>query len=207
MRYQLHHPIIITKQRHPKRWLGGLTLLVLIVIVIIKLLTAPAQGHTNIVDQAVKSTRHQTVKPAPASTLDNKYFRLRLPVGYSLNNTQTAAADSLLSATIFKPSTGGTSIINVAVVNLPPDGLTNLSAYRVRSQSPATYKLESTTIKGDTVALSTRLDGESGEVVALWPHGAYVATLAVSTGTLATSGDTAANLKSLQTLLAAWQWH
>jgi hypothetical protein len=57
------------------------------------------------------------------------------------------------------------------------------------------------------VTTFVRIDGENGEVVAFWPHGGRLATLAISTGLQAVSGDSDANTTKLQTLMANWQWH
>jgi hypothetical protein len=205
MQYRIHQPVVIERRRHPKRWLIGAGLLVSAVAVVIKIIAAPTQGHTTSVDQTYKKTTYPIANVVPASTIDNQYFRLPLPAGYKLNASQLGTADALLSDTIFKSSNDGTRIIAVAIVSTPSGGLEQLSNYRARATAPAVYRLTQQTIKGQPVTLSERLDGEAGEVVAFWPHGSDIATLAISTG-LQSGGDTAVNRANLQTLLDSWQW-
>ena len=178
--YRIHQPIVTAAQRHPRRWIAAGIFAVVSVIVIVKILTAPAHGHIVAVDHTVTTKRAVSAKPAPASTLDNQYFSLHLPVGYRLNSSQTTAADSLLNAIIFKSSSFGTSIITIAIVKSPEGGWQELSSYRARQQAPANYGITTQVIAGDTVGIVTRLDGTDGEVTAFWPHGALVATLAIS---------------------------
>jgi hypothetical protein len=181
----------------------------LLVIIISKLLTAPVQGHKIAVDHAIKQSQSTTPKPVPASILQNQYFRLQLPIGYSpQTNTAPLPTGILLTQTILKTSTNGTEIITVSVTGLPTGGLANNSSYQLRVQSPQIYKITTQTIAGDTLSLSKRIDGQSGEVVAFWPHGAWLATVSLTTGLDDNSSDSqqTANLTDLQTLLANWQW-
>jgi hypothetical protein len=206
MQYRIHQPIILAQQRHPKRWIIGGLIVVVAISIMVKILTAPVHGHTIAVDHRPSKIHPAGAAPAPASTLDNQYFTLRLPLGYKLNSSQTTAADSLVNAIIFKTSAFGTSIISVAIVKTPDGGWQNLSSYRARQQAPDNYSIASLAKGSETLSLITRRDGEAGEVTAFWPHGAYVATIAVSTNTQGT-GDTDANRANLQTLIANWQWH
>jgi hypothetical protein len=206
MQYRIHQPIIIAPQRHPKRWIIGGIIIIIAVGVTVKILTAPVRGHTVAVDQTPSKVHSVSAVPTPASTLNNQYFTLHLPLGYKLNSSQTATADSLMNAIIFKTSSFGTSIISIAVVKNPEGGWQNLSSYRARQQTPDNYAITNLTQAGDTLTVITRRDGEAGEVTAFWPHGGYVATVAASSDTQGT-GDTDTNRANLQTLLANWQWH
>ena len=206
MQYRIHQPVILAQRRHLKRWIiGGLTVVVA-VITLVKILTSPALGHNVAVDRKPLIIHPTSAAPALASTLDNKYFTLHLPSGYKLNSTQTTAADSLVNAIIFKSSTFETSVMSVSVVKSPDGGWQNLSSYRARQQTPNNYSISSLSQSGEILSLVTRRDGEAGEVVAFWPHGAYVATVAASSSTQGT-GDTNNNQANLSTLLANWQWH
>ena len=178
MQYRIHQPIVLAQRRHPKRWIIGGLIVVVGVIITVKVLTAPVHGHTIAVDHTPSKIHPASAAPAPASTLDNQYFTLHLPLGYKLNSSQSAAADSLINAIIFKTSTFGTSIISVAVVKAPDGGWQNLSSYRARQQAPDKYAMTTVAQGADTLSLVTRRDGEAGEVTAFWPHGAYVATIA-----------------------------
>lgn len=206
MQYRIHQPIVVAQQRHPKRWIIAGLIIIITASVTVKILTTPARGHNITVDHRLTKTQHVRATPTPASTLDNQYFRLHLPLGYKLNSSQTSAADSLINAIIFKTSSFGTSVISIAVVKAPDGGWQNLSSYRARQQAPDNYTITSLTQSGETLSLVTRRDGEAGEVTAFWPHGGYVATVAVSTNTQGT-GDTDSNRAIVRTVLANWQWH
>jgi hypothetical protein len=207
MHYRIHQPLLVARQRHPKRFIICLLILLAIVCIGGKVLTAPVQGHRIALDQKVVRSNSSIIKAPAASNLDNQYFLLHLPLGYRLSSSRIDTGDSLLTDVILKPSITGTSIHNVAVLQLPSGGLESVSNFRVRSTAPGTYKLSSMKLSGDIITLSTRIDGEAGEVVAFWPHGTLLATIAVSTGEAASNGDTEANTTSLQTLLNAWRWH
>ncbi len=206
MQYRIHQPVILAQRRHLKRWIIGGLSVVLAVITMVKILTSPALGHNVAVDRKALTVHPTSAAPAPASTLDNKYFTLHLPSGYKLNSTQTTPTDSLVSATIVKGSAFETSVMSVSVVKSPDGVWQNLSSYRARQQTPNNYSISSFSQSGETLSLVTRRDGEAGEVVAFWPHGAYVATVAVSSSTQGT-GDTETNQANLRTLLTNWQWH
>ena len=89
--------------------------------------------------------------------------------------------------------------------DLPSGGLSGDTSYTVRTQQPAEYQMSAKQYAGDMVHVAS--DSSTSSVVAFWPHGSYLATISISAGTDAPSGDNNADeLNSLQPLLNAWQW-
>jgi hypothetical protein len=200
-------PVVSRRWRLPKRRWLLVGLLVIGIYIVSRILSSPAEGHQEAVDQKLIPAQPTTAPAPAASTLNNQYFTLRLPVGYSLQASSTTTPGLLFNQTILKASNEGSLIINVGLSTLD-GGLSENSSYRLRAENPQTYGLSSQLIGGSTVTISTRLDGSDGEVVAFWPHGNYLATVSVTDGTGDTpGGDTAGDQTVLMSLLKGWQWH
>ncbi|HWB38845.1 MAG TPA: hypothetical protein VG604_01235 [Candidatus Saccharimonadales bacterium] len=205
--YRLHeHP---TKSRgrpriYRKRNLAACFILIAIIFVM-RLVSAPVQGHNTKVDVQLKqspTSHHSTL--VPASQQSNRYYRLNLPVGYSAQPIQNVAG-LLVSQTITKPGALGSLIINIAVKNMPEGGLGNDSSYRARQQDTARYRLTSQNLGGDNITISN--DSQSEAVAAFWPHGGYLATIGIESSIQnPATDDNADELRSLQAILTAWQW-
>ncbi len=168
-------------------------------------LTAPAHGRPTKTGGALRP--HPTLKPAvlPPDSVQNNYFRLALPAGYRQQANNQATPGVLYSQTLIKSAAFGSLIINIAVKSLSDGGLGEDSSYRLRLQQASRYHLGSQTIGTDQVQIAD--DSQAAAVVAFWPHGAYLATISVTSGISdpSTNGNTE-QLVTLKTLLAAWQW-
>ncbi|HVX24604.1 MAG TPA: hypothetical protein VG992_04695 [Candidatus Saccharimonadales bacterium] len=187
-----------------RRWAWWLAVLVVLVAVIWvdRILTAPAVGHTETPQLKVAQTAPKTQAVPPASRAANQYYQLALPPGYT-PQASTQPSGLLLAQTILKPGAQGTLIINIGVSRLSAGGLAANSSYKLRANDTQTYAASEL----DGVTVFTRLDGMNGEVVAFWPHGSELATISVTDGVgNAGSGDVATDRASLDTLLKLWQW-
>jgi hypothetical protein len=189
---------------HKWRWLIGLLLLLTVVIVVFRVISAPVHGRQVPVDRQLTPKPHVTAPTLPASNVQSNYFDLPLPAGYKPQAAQ-AVPGLLYSQTILKPSSFGSLLINISLKPLPEGGLAADSSYRLRQQT-SRYHLTSQSVDGDTVQLAN--DTESAAIVAFWPHGGYLATISVSSGLgNPAADDNRQELKALQPLLTAWQWH
>ena len=191
-------------KRIPKRvrWLLVLTVVSLLIVGVVRHVSAPVHGRNVAVDVKLQPKRQTTATP-PATTVQADYFQLDLPTGYKPQAAQTVPG-LLYAQTLVKPSTMGSLLINIGIKNLPEGGLSGDSSYRLREQS-ARYRLSSQTVHGETVQIAN--DAESAAVVAFWPHGGYLATISISSGLgNPAADDNATELAALQPLLKAWQW-
>ena len=181
-------------------------LLLMCAAVSIHFLNAPAQGRQIApvdANKLVKSS--QAAKSTPAQSLANSLFTLSLPPGYNVQSHDPTPSNLLYNQTITKPGAFGTIIIAIAVQNLPQGGLDGDASYTFRQQQPSVYTLTTERHGGDTVHIAS--DTSTSSVVAFWPHGSYLATISLSSGTDAPSGDNNTDsLHSLTPLLNAWQW-
>lgn len=206
MLYRLHTGLVRQQKRHPWRFAAVIVVVVIFISGFATFLARPAEGKNTFVDLPIKRPTHRSAT-LPASTLDNQYFKLMLPVGYRISGGQNNTGDALRVDTIIKPSGFGSAIISVAIVTKPSGGVSELTSYRVRAEASSSYQIADKTIGGDQLKVASRLGGEAGEVVAFWPHAGYVATIAVSSGEAANGSDIDINQAILQTILKNWQWH
>lgn len=197
------------KYFRPRRRKVGVSIVAVILIlvgVIVHYLDAPAEGHTIPATDAAKVVKATTKPPAsPAQQLTNDFFSLSLPPGYNVQSHQPTPSNLLFNQMITKPGGFGTLIIAISIANMPSDGLDGDTSYTFRAQQPSVYQMSTKNYGGDTVHIAS--DSQTSSVVAFWPHGSYLATVSISSGTDAPSGDgNQDELNSLQPLLAAWQW-
>lgn len=196
---------LVPRTRSRRIVLGLCLLGLVLVVIVVKILNAPSQGHI-IAAKDHLTTQKRTVTKAtpPATTVDNSYFSLALPPGY---NPQTPATVSglLYSQTLTKPGAMGSLIITISIKQLNADGLSGDSSYHLRETQADRFKLSQQTIGGDIVHIAN--DQQSAAIVAFWPHVGYLATISISSGIgNPSTDDNADELKALQPLLAAWQW-
>jgi hypothetical protein len=201
--YRHGAPVRLEPKQHSRRRLGYLIAAVIIVVVVaVRIISAPAQGHQVAVDQKLQPKQAAVAPLPPASTVQSSYFHLALPVGYQQQGAQPVQG-LLYDQTIIKPSALGSLLVSIGVSN-NDDGLANNPSYRLRQSNPARFSITTKTIHGDTVSITN--DNQSAAVAAFWPHGDYLATIAVSSGFAGTDGDNSDELAALLSLLSAWQW-
>ncbi len=206
MRYRINQPLARARKRHPKLFLLIVLLVVVALSLVIRGFAAPVAGRRISVDRTVAQPKPHASVQTPASTLDNAFFILQLPVGYALQTSQMNSGGMLYTATIIHPSIDGSRIIGISVSQLPAGGLGESSFYRARVLAPQTYIMTPLKTPNESIMVATRIDHEAGEAVAFWPHGSLLATLSVSTGEASSEADQASNEVSLQALLRHWQW-
>ena len=189
--------------------LGVFAFILLVIALIIRFLDEPSTGH-NIAAQGVpklvgSSAPPKQATPTPAQTLTNSYFTLSLPPGYAAQAGDPTPAGILYDQTLLKNGDFGSLIITVAVRDLPTGGLSEDSSYQLRQKQTAQYQITNQTLRGEIVRVAS--DTTTGAVVAFWPHGSYLATISVSSGTDTSSGGDASNeTTDIQPLLNAWRW-
>lgn len=190
-------------RRWLKKWwlVGSFLLLATVVTIMAFFLSAPSHGKLTSVDVMLRPVKTQpAAKLAPASTLANKYFSLDLPSGYNLTAQSATTSGLLWNATIIKSAAAGSQVISISLKNFSGN-LNDDSSYRLRQQSSG-YRLQSLSLDGQTIPVFISVGG-SGEAVAFWSHGAYLATVSVSQYAATDSTDC---LQTLNTLLSAWRW-
>ncbi|MEO7363922.1 MAG: hypothetical protein ABIV43_00230 [Candidatus Saccharimonadales bacterium] len=167
-------------------------------------LSQPVAGKNSDIDVPYTISKPKNLAQ-PSVTVTNDYFVLPLPTGYRQNSSQTDAADARYTTRLVKPSTSGSLLVTIAIVDTPPGGMQQLTTYRSRSQSPQLYTVTNQFVGDQQVTAFERRDGAAGEAVVYWPHGSVVATIAVTTS-LQSADDSAANREVLLTLLEGWRW-
>ncbi|MDB5170327.1 MAG: hypothetical protein JWO35_21 [Candidatus Saccharibacteria bacterium] len=199
----------ITSIKLSKKNLAILTVLLVVVgagIMAVRAVSAPSHGRitTSSSSKLKISSPKQAIPVAPASEVQTPYFQLALPVGYKQQSSSQTVPGLLYQQTIIKASSAGSLIIAIAITPLG-SGLNDNSAYRLRTQDTARYKLTTQTVQGESIVIAN--DAGSSAVVAFWVHGDKLATISVTTGLQnPAANDNADELKALQPLLAAWQW-
>jgi len=182
--------------------IGGLLIVLLLGgYLVSRSVFGPSHGRATHSGATLPSQRPIT-EPLPATTVSSKYFQLDLPTGYKPQEPQTASG-LLFTQTLTKPSTTGSLIITIAIKQLPEGSLSADPDFHLR-ETQSRYHLTNQVFNGEVVHLAT--DTDSAAVVAFWPHGNYVATIAVRSGVSNPFGDDTAEQQSLQPLLKAWQW-
>lgn len=190
--------------RRRKFAIGALVFLVVMVVIIAKIIAAPAHGHQIPVDRQARVTPKKSAPVLPASEIPTSYFRLALPAGYKPQTAETVPG-LLYSQTLTKPSLGGTMVVSIAVKTMPEGGLDGEPSYRLRQSKPTQYRQSTQSVQGGSATVFN--DAESASVVAFMPHGSYLATVSVTLGiSNPSSDDNSDELKVLQPILAAWQW-
>lgn len=174
--------------------------------VLVKSLSAPSHGHTtNTGGKVAAQHSAPSIKVAPSSVSENAYYVLQLPVGYVSQTSSQTTPGLLYQQTIIKSAANGSQVISVALQNLPLEGITDLSAYRLRSSQLGRYVFSSPGASSPTLQIAR--DTQSASVVAFWTHGGIVATIGVTTGLSgAADTDNTDELRALQPLLNGWQW-
>ena len=168
-------------------------------------LNAPVSGHPVITKDSPKPKALKPKANTSATSLDNAYFQLSLSNGYRPQSASLAVPGLLYQQTIIKPSVYGSTIINIAIKDVPEGGLAGDPSYQLRVRSPARYAITQQIINGESVVVAS--DAQSAAMVAFWVHGGYLATISVSSGLANPSSDgNSEQLKVLQPLLAAWGW-
>jgi hypothetical protein len=168
-------------------------------------LNAPAKG-TIVENPKLKLKPSANAVPTTAPLQQsNTYYSLHLPVGFSSLSSPSTPAGLLSAATLKKNSASGTQLIAIAIKNMPDGGMTNDSAYQLRSSQSAHYTLTTQSVDNDQVRIAT--DTQSAGVVAFWPHGNLLATISISETYDDPSSSSSTVLSStLQTVLQSWQW-
>lgn len=188
-----------------KYWLFGLVLLG-ITGIIAHNLSAPVHGHVTSVDLKLAKHAHPPAAPQlPPATLQNSYFSLSLPTGYRVPADSPVVPGLLYEQTIIKPSSTGSLIISIALKNMPDGGLESDSSYQSRVRQADRYHFRTQIAQPDTVTVAN--DAQSVSVVAFWPHGGYLASIAIATGVDSpVVNNNNEELAALQSLISGWQW-
>jgi hypothetical protein len=188
---------------------AAIVVLLAMVGFIVRFLDSPSQGHSVVANgipnlKGVNATPKQA-PPPPAQTLSNKYFSLALPAGYSDQTGDPTPTGILYDQTLLKGGDFGSLIITIAIQNLPDGGLSGDSSYQMRQSKPSQYQITNQAVGGDTVHIAN--DAGSGSVVTFWPHGAYLATISVSSDTDDSGGGGDSDeVAAIQPLLNNWRW-
>ncbi len=193
----------------PKRfWITGAIVMLMLVsaVVFINQISAPSHGMitTTLTSKTNKVSAPKQKPQAPASEIQTSYFTLPLPAGYRQQESSQAVPGLLYQKTIIKSSTTGSLVIAIGLSSLG-SGLSDSSAYRLRSQNPTRYKITSRMIHGESVVIAN--DAQVASVVAFWTHVDKLATISISSGLQnPAANDNADEIKALLPLLEAWQW-
>lgn len=191
------------------RWLVPIiivTSVAILGILAVRAISAPSHGHAT--NSGGKIAAQHIKPPIPRrfdTAANNAYYDLSLPTGYTSQSVSQATPGLLYQQTIIKSAAGGSHIISVTIQSLSATGLTELSAYQLRSSQPGRYQLTTVQSKGQPIQVARDL--QSASVVAFWVHGSTVATIAVTTALAeATDAGGQNELRTLQPILDAWQW-
>ena len=119
-------------------------------------LTQPVHGHRTHSGLKLQAARPAETpqKQLAAQTVQDAYFDLPLPAGYSLPANAGPPAGLLYQQTILKPSDFGSLVLNVAIKNLPEGGLAAEPAYQLRSQQAGRYGLSTELEHGDRLQIA-----------------------------------------------------
>lgn len=172
--------------------------------IFVRVISAPSHGQiTDSLPATLKISGPKQKPPAPASEIQTPYFNLALPVGYRQQASQTVSG-LLYQQTIIKSSTSGSLVIAIGLSSLGA-GLSDNSAYRLRTQDLGRYKITNQSVRGESVVIAN--DAQTAAVVAFWVHGDRLATISVSSGLQdPAANDNIDEIKALQPLLEAWHW-
>ncbi len=167
--------------------------------------SAPVKGHIIPIDVKLKHSNKVAPAHLPATSVQSSYYNLDLPAGYRVQDSSTSVPGLLYQQTLIKPSLGGSLIISIAVKAIPEGGLAGDSSYQGRVNQGNRYQMRSQSISGDTLTVAN--DTQSASIVAFWPHGAYLATIGISSGLdNPATNDNIDEITILQPLLKDWQW-
>jgi hypothetical protein len=206
----MHRPHFMktSRTRWPSRRVRRLLLFLVVgggILLTARHLGAPVHGAEVAVD--VKATKpHLTdVKQAPAATLDQPYFTLNLPPGFTPQAATTTPSGQLFSQTIIKQASLGSLIIAIGIRTLPEGGIDEDSSYQLRTKDTQRYTITSKSYDGQQVRIAN--DKQSAVVVAFWQRANLLATISVSAGIdNPADGDNADSVRVLSTVLDAWKW-
>lgn len=99
----------------------------------------------------------------------------------------------------------GSLIVSISIQTLPNGALSDLPAYRFRSQQASNFQLSNILVQGQSVSLfsATKDDG----VTAFWVHNNYLATISLSSGMTEGNGlSNESEQSAIRTIINGWQW-
>lgn len=184
--------------------LAIIVVVLLVIGTVVHILASPVKGRQVPVDSSLIKSAPKATPQTPAQNLGSSYFTLALPPGYTVQAQTGTVSGQLYSQTVLKTSVDGTLILAIGVKTMPDGGLSGDSSYTFREQQQQNYQIQTKTYNDEAVSIASDVGGDG--VVAFWPHGAYMATVSVSSGLSDTGGEIADEQSALAGLLGAWQW-
>lgn len=167
-------------------------------------LLAPAHGQINNHPTIKKPKIVENTSP-PVQPINNRYYKLLLPTGYSPVSNSSVPANLLYAQTIIKPTAGGSLVINIAITALEAGGLDQNTSYHLRQTQSARYLITSRNVGSDSVQIAN--DKQSASVVAFWPHANYLAIISASSGIdNPVTNDNSDEINALLPIFQGWQW-
>ncbi len=189
-----------------RKYLLASVLLLGMIGLLAHIFSAPVKGHSVPIDtKLIKHVGTPKEPVLPAQAVQSSYFSLALPSGYRVQASGLPPPNLLYQQTMIKSSKTGSLIISIAIKDMPGGGLSGDSGYNLRVQQASRYRFTKQILHQDTVSVAN--DAQSAAIVAFWPHGAYLATIAITEGVENPAfNDNNNEVAALKPLLAAWQW-
>jgi hypothetical protein len=188
----------ILKLAGRRKWLiAGLIIGVVIIWVIVRSVTGPAEG---VISPAAAPLNSSDQSDSTYIRHDGKYGSFAYPETYTLENGGTAV--SILEAyQVVSPARSGnpTWRINITVYKLPSAYTEDNSAYKIRNNDPSTYIKTQKTFHDQTVIYFK--NRASTETVAFIRHNDKLAAFAIS---LVAPNSSATS--DFSRLIESWQW-
>lgn len=150
-----------------------------------------------------------TIKPAdegslrkasgpPPGTVDGKYFKFDYQGGYTLRKNELQDRNAIEQHKLIA-STAYEKAITATVKRLPNGDVTEDSAYKLRKTFPDQYTESQMSVKGQTVRVFTKFDGQEQDL--------FLSKDNLLTTIVLTTGSKEDNIKSeAKTLLDSFQW-
>ena len=148
------------------------------------------------------TTSEDTIKPQVNENLRTPYYSVKYPARYDLSPkpAHSASLDAEILIAHQQARYGTGSRITLTVETAPIGGVSETSNYKLYKAEPNLYSMTAATYSGDPVTVVTRVEPNYQKII-LWPHGAYLLTITLSSGVQAATTDA-----DLQTIIDSLRW-
>jgi hypothetical protein len=192
------------KKNRKRKWLVGLSLLAIILVIGSRLISQFSQPVNGVVKigKATSSVTTYSMELSPKAQV-GQYASFDYPKGLSPQKPASTITPPILQQYDFVGRDIETWILVTSVANLPSGQLSNDSSYTLRASNPSTYSRSSESVNGQSVIIMTDMTAAGFSKIAFMVHGDQV-------GTVSLTGDDQAGSQPLQTAfnmtLDSWHW-